>query len=438
MTVTRTPAPTRPQSTPTDAAEALIREARRFQHRRWWGRGALALILALLVLVALLFASHGRTPTTPRPRPFRPSSPPAAHVVIGPTLGTATSYPLTSPSSLAVDGADNVYFADQNRVFEVDHATDQIEVVAGTGSEGFSADGGPGPQAALDGPDGVAVAPNGDVFFVDGNDRIRRVSATTGIISTIAGRASAGFGGNGGPALRASLDLDYPGAIASGALSGPLAVGPDGDLYIADTANFEVRKVSAATGLITDVAGTGRDGTSGDGGPATRAAICPPEGITVDAASDIFIVTACDSIREVSAATGLISTVFRVHQIPAFRGDGTPSHPISLGLGPDGRILAVAVAGARILEVAPGTDRVIAVAGNGQETIRTAGATAGDGGPATRATFGEIGPVAVDGRGNLFVLDGWDLNIREVSARTGIITLIAGQIPQAPDQGRCC
>ena len=361
-----------------------------------------------------------------------------AHVVVGPTLGTATSYPLISPTSLAVDGADNVYFADQNRIYEVDHATDQIEVVAGTGSEGFSGDGGPGPRAALDDPDGVAVARNGDVYFVDGNDRIRKVSATTGIISTIAGRASAGFGGNGGPAVRASLDLDYPGDTASGALSGPLAVGPDGDLYIADTGNFEVRKVAAATGIITAVAGTGRDGTSGDGGPATGAEICPPEGVTVDAASDIFIVTACDSIREVSGATGLISTIFRVGQVPAFRGEGTPRRPLNLGIGPDGRILAVETAGSRIMAVLPGTDRVVDVAGDGQETIRTAGATAGDGGAATRATFGEIGPVAVDGRGNLFVLDGWDLNIREITAGTGIISLVAGQIPQAPDQGRCC
>ncbi|HEY5250845.1 MAG TPA: hypothetical protein VIJ09_04255, partial [Acidimicrobiales bacterium] len=148
--------------------------------------------------------------------------------------------------------------------------------------------------------------------------------------------------------------------------------------------------------------------------------------------------TGCDSIREVSAATGLISTVFRVHQVPAFTEEGTPSHPLGLGVGPGGRILAVGVAGSRLLEVAPAMDRLIVLAGNGQETLRTAGATAGDGGPATRATFGEIGPVAMDGQGNLFLLDGWDLNIREVSARTGVITLIAGQIPQAPDQGRCC
>lgn len=431
--------PSRSRPAPTDPAEALIREARRFQHRRWWGRGALALVLALLVLVPLLFSStHGGAPATVRPTPFRPGLPTPAHVVSGPSVGAATAYPLTLPTSVAVDGADDVYLTDGNRVYEVNHATEQIEVVAGTGQEGFSGNGGPGPEAALDNPAGVAVAPDGDVYFVDGNDRIRMVSATTGIITTVAGTGAAGFGGNGGPVARAVFNFGYPGDTGSGPLDGPLAVGPNGDLYIADTANFEVRKISAATGIITDVAGDGHDGTSGDGGQATRAAICPPEGITVDAASDIFIVTACDSIREVSGATGLISTIFRIDQVPAFKGDGTPSHPLDLGIGPDGRILAVATAGARILEVAPPTDRLVDVAGNGQHTNRAAGATAGDGGPATGATFGEIGPVAMDGQGNLFVLDGWDLNIREVNASTGVITLIAGQIPQTPDQGRCC
>jgi hypothetical protein len=431
--------PTRWRPAPSDPAEALIREARRFQHRRWWGRGALALVVALLVLAGLLFSSsHGGVPAHVRPTPFRPGLPPPTHVVSGPSLGAAITFALNGPSSLAVDGADDVYFTDGNRVYEANHASGQIEVVAGSGSLGFSGDGGPGPEASLNGPGAVAVARNGDIYFTDGNDRIRMVSATTGIITTVAGGARPGFGGNGGPAARARLDFVDAGNGESGALDNQLAVGPHGDLYIADTANFEVRRISAATGVITDVAGDGRNGTTGDGGPATRAAICAPEGVTVDAASDVFIVTGCDSIREVSAATGRISTVFRVRQVPAFADAGTPARPLDLGIGPDGRILAVEIAGSRLLAVDPTTDTLIDLAGNGEETPRSAGATAGDGGPATRATFGQIGPVAMDGQGNLFLLDNWDLNIREVDAANGLVMLIAGQIPQAPDQGRCC
>jgi sugar lactone lactonase YvrE len=335
-----------------------------------------------------------------------------------------------------VDRADDVFFTDGSRIYEVDHATGQILVVAGTGVNGYSGDGGPATEADLSLPGGIALAPNGDLYVVD-ELRIRKISAATGIITTVAGTGQVGDTGNGGPAVRADLDL-VTGPAGTLGLDGPIAVGPNGDLYIADGGNDEVRRVSAATGIITTVAGDGVAGSSGDGGPATKAEICQPEGIVVDRSDDLFITTACDAIRQVSARNGLISTVFRVHQAPALAGEGTPYRPVGLGLAADGRLLVIGFSSRRILELAPTSDTVVLAAGTGYQTVPTAGATAGDGGPASAATFGLIDAVTMDAQGDIYVADFFNNAIREIDPRTGLITLLAGQIPQSPAAGHCC
>ena len=164
------------QATEPERIEALIREARRLQRRRWW-RGAAVVTLALVVAAVVVTSLQGGGPARPRPTPHRPGPLPAQRRVNGPSLGLATSYQLTGPIGVAVDRGGDIYFTDGYRVLEVDRATQQLVVVAGTGAVGFSGDGGPGPQATLSSPSGVAVAPNGDVYFEDGT-RVRRVSAS--------------------------------------------------------------------------------------------------------------------------------------------------------------------------------------------------------------------------------------------------------------------
>ena len=174
--------------------------------------------------------------------------------------GPATQAELGVPEGVAVGPDGRVYISEVvgARVRRVD-ASGIITTVAGTGTPGFSGDGGPATSAMLSDPHGVAVAPDGTLYIADrSNHRIRRVDAN-GIITTVAGTGAYGFSGDGGPATLAQLNEPFG-----------VALGPDGSLYIADTFNHRTRRVGP-DGIITTVAGPGANGVLGDGGPATQA-----------------------------------------------------------------------------------------------------------------------------------------------------------------------
>jgi hypothetical protein len=436
MTLTLSARPSRDQ----EGADALVREARRLHRRRRRQRAALV-TTALLVVAGLVIAVQGDPPRpTHRPPSPQPALPVQARVQ-GPSLGPATSYQLTGPIGVAANREGDVYFSDGNRVLEVDHATGQLEVVAGTGAFGYSGDGGPGPRARLSSPTGMVVAPNGDVYFEDGN-RIRKVSAASGIISTVAGdgrsgvRASESPSGNGGPAVRASLLLATSGV--SPGLNDGLAFGPHGYLYIADGGNDEIQKVALRSGIITRVTG-GRAPCAPDDGICTAAVpSCPPEGLAVDGSSDIFVATACGAIREMSGTTGAISTIFSTDEAPALSGQGGDHDPVGLAVLDNRKLLVTEAYGRRLLEINLRNGKVDLVAGTGAQTFPEPHQTAGDGGPASQATFGLVLGAAADRHGDLFVADFFNNAIRMIDARTGVISTIAGQIPTSPAQGHCC
>jgi len=206
--------------------------------------------------------------------------------------GPATAARLNGPGGLAVDGEGNLFIADQynHKVRRVDAATGVITTYAGTGSSGYSGDGGPATAAQLYQPSDVAVDTAGNLFIADQhNDRVRRVDAITGVITTYAGTGDAGYLGDGGPATAARFD--YPVSVA---------VDGAGNLFIADWNNSVVRRVDAATGVITTYAGTGSSGYSGDGGPATAAQVNWPIAVAVSGAGDLFIAdTYNDRVRRV-------------------------------------------------------------------------------------------------------------------------------------------
>jgi hypothetical protein len=439
FTLTLSPQPSRHDQ----SAEALIREARRLQRRRRRQRAALAVAALLAVAGVVVAIGGGPPPPTHRPSsPSRPPAPPVRGRVQRPSLGLATSSQLTGPNSVAVDRAGDIYFSDGNRVLVVDHATGQLDLVAGTGAFGDSGDGGPGPRAEVDSPTGLAVAPNGDVYFEAGN-RVRKVSAASGIISTVAGDGRTGYralespSGNGGPAVRASLILN-PGGGDSMGLNDGLAFGPHGDLYLADGGNDEVQKVSLRSGIITKVTG-GRTPCAPDNGICTAAVPpCPPVGLAVDHSSDVFVATACGAVREVSGTTGAASTIFSVNQVPALAGQGGAQYPVGLAVLADKKLLVTEAYGRRLVEMDLPGGRVTLVAGTGVQTPPTPGQTAGDGGPAAQATFGQVFGAAVDRQGDVFVADYWNNAVREIDARTGVITTVAGHIPTSPEEGHCC
>jgi sugar lactone lactonase YvrE len=222
--------------------------------------------------------------------------------------GTITSYVdfisyVTGPVGgwdLVTDAAGNLYFGYPSSsasgiVRRVDAATQAITTVAGGGSGG---DGGPALGAALD-PRGLAFDAAGNLYVADrAHNSIRRVDAVSGIITTIAGTGAAGFSGDTGAADAAQLN--QPNSVA---------IGPGGDVYISDTGNQRVRKITAATGIITTVAGNGGAGFWGDGGLANQARLNSPQGIRVDAAGNLYIADYWNCrIRKVAGATSLIET----------------------------------------------------------------------------------------------------------------------------------
>jgi len=184
------------------------------------------------------------------------------------------------PFGLATYGT-TVFISDPFKrvVCALDIVTGRERRVAGNGEAGSGGDRGPATAAQLAYPEGVAVDAAGNLYIADREDnRVRKVAAGSGTITTVAGTGIRGYGGDGGPATAAQL------AIPEG-----VAVDAAGNLYIADAANDRVRKVAAGSGTITTVAGDGTRADGGDGGPATAAQLDSPEGVAVDAAGNLYI-----------------------------------------------------------------------------------------------------------------------------------------------------
>ena len=233
--------------------------------------------------------------------------------VIGGKQGFAGDYGpaieawLDAPGGIVVAPNGDIYFADSNNhvIRRIDARNGVITTVVGNHDldAGFSGDDELATGAQLDTPDGVALAPDGDLIIADSrNDRIRRVDRPTGIITTIAGSGTNGYDGDDRPATDAALNT--PSAVAAAA---------NGDIYIADTLNYRIRKIDAKTRLIYTVAGDGLPGEPedvGDGGPATAAHLNMPSDVAVTPNGDVYIADMHHNrVRKVDARTGIITTV---------------------------------------------------------------------------------------------------------------------------------
>ena len=303
------------------------------------------------------------------------------------------------PQGVDLDGAGNLYITTviDYRVLRVDGATQSLTTVAGNGTGTISGDGGPATSAGLGFPVGVSVDASGNLFVAesDGN-QVRRVDASSGIISRFAGDGTAEFGGDGGPATAAQLH--HPGDVAAA----------NGKVLIADSNNRRIRSVDAS-GIITTVAGGG----IGDKQPATDAVLRRPRGLATNGAGGLLIAD-CGHQRVRMVAGGTITTF--VGGLVPFR---CPSGLHFVTSGPAAGTLYVADAGAhRVFRVAPG-GAVSTVAGNG------AAGFGGDGGPAAAAQLNAPSGVTLDGAGNLLVADTANSRVRKVTPG-GVITTVAG------------
>ncbi len=174
-----------------------------------------------------------------------------------------------------------------------------ISTIAGTGTGSYSGDNGPATSATINGPDGIALDSSGNVYFSDFyNNRVRKITASTGIITTYAGTGTSSFSGDGGIASSAALyrpdglSIDSAGNAVS--IQAVLITSYSlnhlvGNLYIADSANHRIRKITASTSVISTIAGTGSDSFSGDNGQATSASLFNPVGVAMDTSGKLFI-----------------------------------------------------------------------------------------------------------------------------------------------------
>lgn len=310
---------------------------------------------------------------------------------------TAASAPLNYPSGVA-QNAGILYIADtlNQRVWQVSQAG-LITTLAGGASKGFAGDGGPAGRSQIADPRGVAVDGSGDVYIADtGNFRVRRVRA--GTILTVAGNGEGFYSGDNGTAKAAQF---------GGALD--VAVDPAGNVYVADTGNHRVRKI-APDGFITTVAGTGKQGFAGDGGPATAAELSEPFGLAVDGNGLYIAETGNNRVRKVSP-DGVISTVVGGSDVEL-------AGPYGLTLDSKGN-LYIADHNSNYIRKLASDGTLSIVAGTGSRGF------SGDGGPAAAAQLRSPYGVAVDAADNLYIADTGNNRIRKVTA-DGMITTVAG------------
>lgn len=318
----------------------------------------------------------------------------------------ATSIPLILPSAIAYDSVGNLYIAETSNhvIREVDTAG-EITTVAGTGTQGYAGDNGSAMAALLDSPQGLAVD-GSNLYIADThNHRIRRVDLTTGLITTIAG-STAGFSGDNGAATSAQLDL--PSA---------LAVDASHNLYIADTHNHRIRRLNLTTNQINTVVGDGVQGFSGDNGLATAAAIDSPTGLAVDAEQNLYLAdTHNHRIRKITAATGVITTI--AGATAGFSGDNGAAAaamlalPHGLSIDTTGDLYIADTANHRIRRIDAITGVITTVAGNGTQNF------GGDNGPATAASLDSPRAAAMAPSGLVTLADSANQRVRQLDAET--------------------
>jgi len=292
-----------------------------------------------------------------------------------------------------------------------------IATAVGTGEKGFAGDGGSATLALLNGPFDVAFDRAGNLYFSDTfNHRIRRVDARTGVIATVAGNGDARYSGDGGPALRASLNEPYG-----------IAIDTAGNIYVADRLNRRVRRIDAANRTIMTVAGTGDAAYSGDGGPAARAGLAEPNGLALDAAErHLYIADVADHrVRVVDLASGTIATFAGTGKAEHGGDGGAASEARIFGaravkLGPDGTVYILERQGSSLRASDAATGIISTIAGT------TGRGYSGDGGPALQAVFDAPKEMAIDPDGNLLIVDTENHAIRRIDRVTGIVATIAG------------
>ena len=345
----------------------------------------------------------------------------------------ASSAILGYPFAIACDSSGNLYIADQNnqRIRLVTASTGIITTIVGTGSTSFSGDGGAATSATMNLPLGVTYDSKDNLYISDTyNHRIRKVAS--GVITTIAGSGATG-------AAAGSYSGDSK-AATSATLNQPNCITTDSsfDLYIADNYNHRIRKITISTNIITTIAGSGSTGSSagsysGDGGQATSATLNSPVGVAVDSSGNVYIGDSYNNrVRKVTYLTGIITTIAGTGSTP-YSGDNvlatsaTLYSPQGVSVDTSGNIYIVDQYNNRVRKVTAGTGIITTIAGSS-----TSSSFSGDGGEATSATLYKPVGIALDSSRNVYIDDWFNNRIRKVTAPSASPTLTPSVAPSRP------
>ncbi len=291
-----------------------------------------------------------------------------------------------------------------------------VDTLAGTGVSGSAGDGGPGDEAQVGNPFGVVIGPDDALYICEvDTHRVRRLDLGTNVISTVVGSGRKGYSGDGGPALEADLNEPYEIRFAA-----------NGDMYFVEMRNNIVRKVDAASGTISTVAGTGEAGYSGDGGPAVEAQLHDPHSIELDPQGSLYIADIGNHrVRQVDLATGVISTFAGTgEQAPTPDGatlEGTPLNgPRAIAFDPGGDMLLALREGNAVYRIAMKEKTLHHIAGTGEMGYT------GDGGPAKQASLSGPKGISVGPDGGVYIADTESHTIRRIDLVSGVIETLVG------------
>jgi DNA-binding beta-propeller fold protein YncE len=290
-----------------------------------------------------------------------------------------------------------------------------IDVVAGTGAPENNGQSGRAEKVNIGDPFGVEIGPDGALYIAEvRNHRVRRLDLKTQKLTTVAGCGRRGYSGDGGPAVDAELNEPYE-----------VRFDPDGSMYIVEMKNHVVRRVDGKSGIISTVAGNGKQGFRGDGGPAIKALFNQPHSIALDGKGALYVADIGNHrIRKIDLTTRMVDSIAGNSERRLSQdGQAARGNPI---LGPralyvDGNTLWIALREGHSVRRMNLTDGILRhVAGTGQVGF------AGDGGPATEAKFNGPKGIAVGPDGNVFVADSENNAIRRIDLRSGVIATVAG------------
>lgn len=338
--------------------------------------------------------------------------------------GPATKAQINAPSSLALDARGNIYVyeSEGGAIRRIDRSTRRITTVAEECNPPWQK---PRPTGCFGPISRLQVTDSGTLLFSEFTyNRLSSYDLVSHRYLVIAGNGDLRSTGDGGQARDAGLTVPHC-----------LALAHNGDIFVCDSSHF-IRRIEAKTGIISGVAGSGKRGFGGDGGPALNAQFVTPLSVAVDSEGNIFVADdTSNRIRRVNANTGIIETYAGIGavppaSVPRFSGEGGPAVaaaiplPRSLVLDPRGNLLFLSAD--RVCRIDRLTGILSTVAGVGQDGY------SGDGGPATAARIGPV-DLAVDSEGNLFIAEFGNNRIRRIDANTGIITTVAGNgLPHRP------